>query len=133
MHIESKSNHFVVFCPKYPEFSFVSQDLRKYRVQRDYGGRDEHKKASGVVTFHQHLLDSKALRFDEEEARIVYEDLKARKSAPLWGTHLVEPGQPVLGERSDGQFGCQCQKRFDTMEALQLHYKEKHEPKKGAA
>lgn len=132
MDVQPKSNHFVVFCPKYPEFSFVSQDLRKYRVQRDYGGRDEYKKASGVVTFHQHLLDSQSLGFDEEEARIVYESLKARKSVPLWGTHIVERGQPVLGERPDGQFSCQCQKRFDTMEALSAHHKEAHTIKKAA-
>ena len=119
---EEKSNHFVVLCLKYPEFSFNVTALRRYRKQRD---SDEH--AKGTVNFHSRVLDTEEQGFDEEEARITLDALKRRLSAPLWGVDIVEKGVPTLSETSDGRFTCgSCVKKYATMEGLTKHYNERH-------
>jgi hypothetical protein len=130
MEQQKPTNHFRVMCLKYPEFSFNVNELRKYRIKRDYDGRDERREAKGVVFFQQHVLDTEALGFDEEEARIVHEAIKKRTSVPIYGRDIVEQGQPILSEIPDGKFSCgDCTKRFASMEGLTQHY-EVHKPKK---
>lgn len=122
MDIETVSNHFIVLCARFPEFSFNLPELRRYRRERD-----QNPHAVGTVVFHQRLLDTKECGYDEEEARIIKAALMARISIPLWGIDIVEPGQVLLGSVPDGTFTCgNCPKRFASMDGLTKHYEEKH-------
>lgn len=124
---EPASQHFVALCIKYPEFSFNLPKLRQYRIQRDYNGHDEKRVVTGTVAFQGRLLDTKERGFDEEEARIIHEAIKARSATPIYGVDIVERGQSTLSETPYGQFQCgTCKKKYETMDGLTKHYDERH-------
>lgn len=116
-----KSNHFTVYCGRYPSFSFGCPELRAKRMKE----RGASPNRFGVtLQFERGVFDSKLAGLDEEEAAIVRRFLESRNSTPAWGVHILENSMAVKGADPAGQHACVlCGQHFTSAAGMVEHYR----------